>query len=569
MAKRNAVIVCLVWIIVLFPLSAGADPRFAKIYFDSARDLASAGRYAEAETILETAFQFEPLYSDALYLKAVILSEKGRRREAANLATSAIKAGNWHSYSSFDGTVLAARILADIRRYADAAELLETSGSRTGREADSLLIRIKCLLGLKERGKALAELDKALEMFPEDFRFAELSFRTRGIGPGNGLFLTRKRSNPEYLAALLAYIEQDGPVEEKLALAEEYYRLGGSSPRASCVILESGKADEKELDRFFAKGGISSLDLIRRAVLATKGKARELLESRLLSFSGPMTIDEDFDGIPEITYRVRGGEVEEFALDEDQDGTAEFSVTFRDGSPAKVFLAGKDFVFTADYSDYPFVERCEIVSGGGEKTTYFPVPGRSASPLIRNLPGSTDRTERLLHRYRIDRSFALPDPEDMRRTAYKIEVSVPSSPFLRRYLVKGGEIVKLEEIAPGGSGERVRRRVDFSDGKPLLGERDLDMDGTFDLREIYSNGTLTALEFGKNPNPIYREKLGPVRMKEWDVNGDGLIDAKEYRNGPGRVREFSTLLDGVFDAAAVDPTRLWKPLSILDGAMKE
>ena len=554
---------------LLVAIGLQADPRFAKLYFDSAKTLAASGKFSEAEEILQTALQLEPLYSDALYLKAELLAGKGLRREAATVASEAVKAGTWNRYTPFDGFLLSARLSLDVRRYQDALMALSQAGPRTDREADPLLILVRCRLGLRERGPALTSLKKALELFPDDYRFYELAFRVKGVSPDTGYFLSRRRSEAAYLAALLAYVEQDGPVEEKKDLAEEYYRLGGTSPRASCALMEMGKTDEAELERFLRKGGLSSLDLCRRVSLTLKDKSKDLFSQKLAAFSGTLTIDEDVDGIPEIKMTVLSGLPQELTYDEDQDGIGETILIFRDGSPDKVLFPGDKVLLSIQYSIYPFVEKVEARTPQGDGKAYFPVPEKLALPLIKALPVFQDNAQRILFPYQFDRGYGLFGTEEVKKTAYKIEETGPSSPYLRRYQVWNGKIQKLEEIVQKGREEQVFRRVNFQDEKPVSGERDLDMDGFFDIKEYYSGGILKALEFRNGGSAVYREIFSPERLKEWDLNGDGVLDVKEYRNGPNRVREFSSRLDGIFNEVALDPGKVWRSLAPLDEVMKE
>jgi hypothetical protein len=83
-----------------------------------------------------------------------------------------------------------------------------------------------------------------------------------------------------------------------------------------------------------------------------------------------------------------------------------------------------------------------------------------------------------------------------------------------------------------------------------MGFVDLDGDGVYDVRESYVKGVLESIELLAGNRTAYREFLSK-ELKEWDFNGDGKIDAREYSAGRGRkVVEFSSLLDSIFDARA-------------------
>jgi hypothetical protein len=96
--------------------------------------------------------------------------------------------------------------------------------------------------------------------------------------------------------------------------------------------------------------------------------------------------------------------------------------------------------------------------------------------------------------------------------------------------------------------------VEYSQGQPVSGRRDLDRDGVFETRESYSGGRLAGLSVDRDGDgrPEYREQFGPEGSRRlWDYDDDGRADSREMESADGLLREFSSRWDGVFDAAAV------------------
>jgi hypothetical protein len=126
---------------------------------------------------------------------------------------------------------------------------------------------------------------------------------------------------------------------------------------------------------------------------------------------------------------------------------------------------------------------------------------------------------------------------------------------VRKFLYQEGKILSFQEEQEIRTGEIRKRVVSFREGSPVTGFIDVDGDGTYELRESYKNGELESIELLAGNRTAYREFLSK-ELKEWDFNGDGRVDAREYSVGRGRkLVEFSSLLDSIFDERAWMETR--------------
>jgi hypothetical protein len=99
--------------------------------------------------------------------------------------------------------------------------------------------------------------------------------------------------------------------------------------------------------------------------------------------------------------------------------------------------------------------------------------------------------------------------------------------------------------------------IEYADGFPVYGRRDLDSDGIYEIEEVYKQGRLEKIMYNhdddEHPDCIqYYIKNVILYETHWDYNSDGRIDAKEIKPAKKKtVYYFSTKYDGVFDLSVV------------------
>jgi tetratricopeptide (TPR) repeat protein len=525
-----------------------ADNGIARVHFAEAEKLGQSGAKEEALRLLDLALLFRPAYSDALLLRSRLLAaNRENRRKALEAARSAVDAATWEFYSPGEGVLHLCGLLADIRSYREALSFLDALDSADHFPLEEYRLRLRCFRGLDDRKSLEAALTAALGMFPGDPFFLELFFKTSDpLRPETVRRFELVKLTPEkYLPAIAAYIQAAGNSDSALHLAWDYFRAGGDDPAVSCLIIEKALVDpRREMERFVSLGGLGRMPLLRKLAAALRTQYPELLPGALSAFSGTVVLDTDGDGLREEEFLVKAGKPVQWKIDENQDGLDEVIVDFSETefSPSKVTYQTGDADMICLYADYPYVSEALYYEG--------PYPRSGAAKLTRRsriLPGvlslpvvsggmSLAAGQPAWLDYRLNRDFAVLPQEAVERSAYMYEERNSREPdYTQLVLLHEGRIRQIDIVRGAGEEKLVLHRVMFQDGKLAYGLRDLDRDGTFDVREFYDGeGRLSyaLADTTGDGRPDYAESFLP-HILGWDTDGDGAIDAREVREAGG------------------------------------
>jgi tetratricopeptide (TPR) repeat protein len=523
-----------------------ADSRIARVYFEEAGKLHASGEKEEALRLLDSALSFRPAYADALLLQSRLLAEnRENRRKALLAARSAVEAGGWEFYSPGEATAHLCGLLADMRRYGEALSFLDAPASVSAPPSlEEYKLRLRCYKGLGDSKNLEATLNAALGAFSGESFFLEMFFETSDpLGP----FAVRRfellKLNPEgKLPAMAAYILASGNADNALQLAWDYFRAGGKDPAVSCLLIEKGLVDPaREMERFTVFGGLERVDLLRKIAAALRVRYPRLLAEALASFTGTAVLDKDGDGIPEEMFRIEKGRLLGWDTDEDQDGMYEISVHFgADFLPDALFYRTPDSILRCVFNGYPYVSTGTYEVDGDRHIEYYLLPCALALPLIDGvLPG--EETSWL--DYRLNKDFTTLAREKVEEAASRY-VESAREPRGDRVVWLSAGLARQVDILRHGV---VVHRLFFDEGRFSYGLRDLDRDGVFDTREFYRDGKLVALRADTTGDgkEDYAETFFPDMIKEWDIDGDGLIDAREARGEGGRPERYYKDFGGI------------------------
>ncbi|MDR1933709.1 MAG: hypothetical protein LBQ57_12910 [Spirochaetales bacterium] len=531
------------------------DSRIALPFFAEGRKLAQTGATEEALRLLASAILLRPDYADALFLKSRLLAaEEGEyRKNALEAARRAVRAGTWEFYSSREGAVHLARLLADTRSYREALELLDTLEAPPA--AEEYEIRLRCYRGLGDKKKLEDTLGAALAAFPHETVFLEFFFKTADpLRPETvRRFELLDKSEAGNLRARAAYIQAAADSDGVLQLAWDYFRAGGKDPAVSCLLIEKGLVDPvREIERFVAFGGLERMGLVRKIAAATRTGWPQLLADTLASFSGRSILDSDGDGIPEEKFFIKAGKLILWQIDEDQDGLDEISMDFpedqpgsRSAFPFRVNYRAQAWSMILNYREYPYVDESLYHEGGlypddiSRTLRSRILPGKLAVPIIADAQPAAGAPEWL--DYRLNREMAALTRETVESAAYMYEERNSREPaYVQEVFLADGKVRRIDVRYAGGKNGVVVHRLMFEEGRLSLGLRDLDRDGTFDVREFFEDGKLARLSIDTQGDgkPDYTESFFPELVKEWDIDADGIIDAREVSgpDGPPRSR---------------------------------
>jgi tetratricopeptide (TPR) repeat protein len=540
------------------------DRAAADQYLAQARRAAASGAWAEVGPLLDGSLEFFPEYSESCLLYARLrLREQEGTRAGLEWLRRALASGTWTVSDPAQATTELAAVLVRTRRFAEARSTLAALGPRPGLGArdnpEAALLWGQALLGLGEAAAASRHLELAVDRYPQKPRlYLELARARLAFGQGAAAreVLNRGRRALPGAAQLTleaARLQREPP--RRRELLEEYARQGGTNPAAAALALSLGPRDPAAWqERFLSWGGPATVQPLAELQAFYRALPPTLLAA-VQGFSGYRTLDADGDGFYEERYQFQQGSLQSWVLDRDQDGVPEAEVQFDSGLPRSASFqrpvslvaaprrelpaAGLEF----RYSSYPFLAEVTARDGRGRRV-YELEPYRERLALFAGSPPFGSAPLRLA-------TSRWPTEAEVARLAFAMR-ETPAGGQERRYTLQAGQVVRLEE-APYDEG-KYGRVVEYSQGRPVKGRRDLDQDGVFEVRESYEGGQLAGLSEDSDGDgrPEFWEQFTPQGSRRfWDYDGDGRADSREQQSAGGLLLEFSSRRDGVFDAAAL------------------
>ncbi len=544
------------WILALLATAATGFAQAGSInraaadqYLGQARQAADSGAWAEAAALLDSSLEFFPEYSESCLLYArVRLREQAGTRAGIDWLKRALASGTWTVTDPAQASTELAGVLVRTRRFAEArtvlAQLAPGEAPGLGAREDPLaaLLWGRALLGQGEAAAASRHLELAAARYPLEPRlYLELARARAALGQVSAArdVLSRgRRAIPEApeLTLEAARLERDRSARRELL--EEYARRGGTDPAAAALALTLGPRDPAAWqERFVSWGGLAAV----RPLADLQAFYRTLpppVLAAVREFSGTRTLDADEDGFYEERYQFERGSLQGWLLDRDQDGVPEAEVRFESGRPLSLVAGSLEFRF----SSYPFLAQVTAGDARGQRV-YELEPYRQRLALFAGSPPFGAAPLRLA-------AVRWPAEAEVGRMAFAMR-ETPAGEAERRYTLQAGQMVRLEE-SPYDDG-KYGRVVEYARGQPVSGRRDLDQDGFFEVRETYSTGALAGLSEDSDGDgrPEFWEQFGPEGTRRfWDYDGDGRADSRELESAGSLLREFSSRLDGVFDAVA-------------------
>lgn len=576
--KRETSLTILLLVAVVLPVTgqglptpggsrvAEQDSRLSSIYANQAMTAIREKDWVTAEGLIGVALQFNPSNSDALFERGTVLEqEPGGIEGAISAFEAALAAGQW-SVDEPDACRLdLGALLYRTKRYAEAVAALAKMG--TTDSADWLYLSARSLEGEKRTAAASRMLEQAIHAYPNDYQFVVERVR---IDSAYRIRLAERylaKNNVGYLPPeVLREIIVDTPqAKQKQKLIDIYnLRFSPSTTVLGESLLAAEMVSDAQINQFVAAGGLKDGGLAEQLYASLKTpKSKAYFADSVAKFSGTSDWDTNRDGFAEQTVVYASGRIVRLVVDNRQNGLPEFDVQFQNSLPRTVIANHGGIEYHIAYGEYPYVQSVDFTQGD-LKTTYTLEPNSFALSLFEpsteafgQLPsGSVALPTSLLFP-----RLAAPPPEVSRDLLFGRASTVEEDNLALKQPVtffKLGldDILKKESDWEKGS---YRYLVEYRGKEKVLGLRDINDNGKFDVAEYYKHGKLVRLTYDPKHDgkPLFWiDFSASYPILYWDYNGDGVPDAIEKQISPTKTLvEISTKLNGVFDIRTDEVTK--------------
>lgn len=549
MSRSLAVLLLLAIAARGFANGGQVDREVARSHLEAALIAVELGLEARARDYLDAALSFWPDYGDALYLAGMMRTgDRGMTTACIDLLERATESDGFERYRPAEAAVALVGVLYRVREYdraqsvADRVDLDDPLLSRAT-EAELLYLRARLAAARGSIAQAVVLAESGTERYPNDPRF--LSIRLRSDSPADLRYRRAlERLEPgdnrrAYLQLLLNY-GLAAPTESEKAWAVSRYRsLDGGDPMLSLLAAQAGGATE-EVVAPLRESEVMDLTVARKVEAFLRGDTRADTEATLAalheyarSFSGSAVVDDDRDGFWEHAFVVEDGRVVQWSVDPDQDGLFDYQVAVRDRIPVAVTLGGRLFGAHVRYERYPYVASAELEYHDGIERVYV-IPSSVRFPIMDHLVDPTDERPELLKAWQLSQAAPVLPDELLMRSAYRSEGIHASGGAVDTYIVDEQPVRERRDLDGDGYFEEY---AVFRDGFVVADVVDLDADGYFEVARQYSEyGVIfTAVDEDDDGTPeLFIEDAGS-ELFEWDTNGDGTVDVREFRLWKERV----------------------------------
>lgn len=529
-----------------------SDSSIAALYVEAAIEASVRGDYAAARELVSTGIEFGSGLSDVYHVDSFLLAVSGDRAAALEQAETARELASWDLVSPTAGAGLHLLLLVQMLRADEAAQLALGAPSLPADESGELRALYWAQLTALRAAGLWSEYEslllRALDRFPDSPRFLWLTIqddrlagvetrrrleRLLGEESVDGLWLERPFWIPTLEDAVHEFALRSEFRGDREWAAETLRERAWEDQRLALLIADT---DSGAAVRLVEQSDESlNIDLAQALLATLPAESRARLERFLSEFTGTAFRDVNGDSYPDEYLEAELGRVREFSRDRNQDGDPELLVQIAEGSPVLAELAINGQLHRARYGQYPFLQAVDVeVEGGLERFEVRPRTLRlELVAFDGGEPFAVGSGTRLVENPRI-----LATGELVRGAVQSSIVSGSGVEIERRYH-EAGEIVRImRDEDEDGVWDRL---MTTTGGRPDTGIRDTDADGYFEIAEGYRNGRLVALAIDSDRDgiPEYFEQRSGLPEREWDLNGDGSIDVREFDWWTDRViREF-------------------------------
>jgi tetratricopeptide (TPR) repeat protein len=381
---------------------------------------------------------------------------------------------------------------------------------------------------------------------------------------------TGLKVHPDSLPLLLAGARLETDAKKKPGRIDLYLTKGGTDPLAAVMALEAAsKPDEKkkDLELFLTLGGLARQDLINRALASVKSdkEPAETLKKALAGYDGVRDLDADGDGFWEERWTFSKGRVTGWVREPAEDGVPAYTAGFQDGTPVSLaYTTRQGTRVTLRYSRYPYMESADMTAQGilrlvpytaqcaflGSGTPAEGTAPRIAStiptPSIEQLTAGAFRQDE----YAADGRTPVRTRELARGKVVSLEEDANGDGVIdHRVWYSEGEPVRGERSLSVNGVFPVKET--WRGGELAADATDTDGDGLIDFRQTYGAQPSRSWDYNEDGKDDCREHMeGGSTVREMSTSLNGTYDLRMIFSG-GRI--VSVTRGGTAVPVTVDP----------------
>lgn len=514
-----------------------ADRNTALRYLKLSQDYMLKSDWNSVLNYSEIGLTYDSSIPELWYTKAIALEQK---REKPYIIIENLEKAlslDWTTLNNNGAKLLLANYYYHTMNYYDALELVKDSALQLN--SDALKTQAKIYYMINDPVSARKTIDAAWRIFPLDTDFPKIFFYFEETfnfhDESNILYANLKET---FLSLIFDYSGTRNRYDSKLLLlasnfADEelqnqilkiYKTQGVDSELYPIKALEANLITETEaIDLFFnLSGNKINYNYLEKVVSLVSEENYKSIYSYLDSFAGDFLFDNNKDEIFELTSNYNYGRPNYAEFEKYQDGKIFWTCEFDYGTPRKFYIPSENIYFT--YARYPYVSKIE-----SEKVDFNLVPDSVKLVYL-------DVIDSNLFNGKYD--FYIPQPKSDNND-YNEDV-LENTNVLTIYFSEKGQYGedKLRLLLSRGKIVSGNYYLDnvlyaaavFEDGKLIFRNVDMNYDGIFEIKEIYTSSN--DIEYS---NIEKTDLLGdfPYEEKIWlssilvDTDSDGNIDCTE------------------------------------------
>lgn len=508
------------------PLSAQDQPgeAMARLYIEEAFQYYEKGLLNESTVYMTKAEGFSRNFSDIWFYKAFLsyrFGDGSSLHEIRENFEKALSLHQWIAFSPLDTRIPLAKIYLSLGEYEKILRQRREISNTLVNDPEWFLCYLKALVSLGKREEADKALKEALRIFPDSIDWYLPHYK--------GGWLSDERIED------WIYLARQGKSQDQEALQRALLQFRGQESASVLMQIYEAAFGSDTFYKLFqylyvGREEIPALDLsgLRQWILMRDFYSRPENRGAAGEFDGLFWGDLNYDGFIDVKVTYGGGQLLRLSLDRDQDRISEWTIVFDpSGGIDSLWYYDHSVLAQIHYGEYPLAEWIEIHRGESLVRRYTLVPRDSRLEIIpfhESDPARGWDSEAIFPGiWNISQDFPL-SLSELTQRSLRVEES-ENQQLRHRWEIKAGEIAAFYSDTRN---QGVLDKVLYIRGNQVIGgRRDLDLDGRYEVMDIYQGGRWvgSTLDQDGNKQPEYFESNQVGKIRAWDINQDNTIDS--------------------------------------------